>query len=115
MQQVVDLQNDPDFQALDAQLLSIALDDAATQAQGAAEYGITDVPMLVDADASVSQAYDVMKWAVGTGEPGHTFILVDAAGDIAWIRDYGSPSLPDPVMYVPNEELISQIRTALAD
>ena len=69
--------------------------------------------MLVDADQSVSKSYDVLKWAVGTGEPGHTFILVDQNGEIAWIRDYGSPKLPSPVMYVPPLDLVVQIRDSL--
>lgn len=77
------------------------------------EYGISDVPMLIDAEHTVSEAYDVLKWAVGSGEPSHTFVLVDADGNIAWIRDYGSPSLPDPVMYVPPADLIQQIKDSL--
>ncbi len=64
--------------------------------------------MLVDADHSVSKAYDVLQWAVGTGEPGHTFILVDADGKIAWIQDYGA-SENGGVMYVPVAELTTQI------
>jgi peroxiredoxin len=108
------LQNDPEFQALDVAYVSIAFDSAAEQAPATTQYGISGVPMLVDADHSVSEAYDVLKWAVGTGEPGHTFILVDAAGEIAWIRDYGSPTLPDPVMYVPPLDLVDQIRDSLS-
>ncbi len=109
----MDLQNDPEFQALDVAFVSIAFDDIQSQQESIEEYGIEGVPMLVDADTSVSEAYDVLKWAVGTGEPGHTFILVDEAGDIAWIRDYGSPDLPNPVMYVPIDELVTQIRDSL--
>ena len=109
----MDLQNAPEFQALDVAFVSIAFDSAAQQAPAIPEYGIEGVPMLVDADQSVSEAYDVLKWAVGTGEPGHTFILVDGDGDIAWIRDYGSPDLPNPVMYVPTDELVQQIADSL--
>lgn len=110
----MDLQADPEFQALDVAFVSIAFDDAAQQAQAIDEYNIVDVPMLVDGDQSLSETYDVLKWAVGTGEPGHTFILVDADGKIAWIRDYGSPNLPNPVMYVPALDLVEQIRDALS-
>lgn len=93
--------------------VSIAFDDQAEQTAAIAEYGISGVPMLIDADHSVSQAYDVLKWAVRTGEPGHTFILVDENGEIAWIRDYGSPDLPDQTMYVPPSDLVQQIRDSL--
>lgn len=109
----MDLQTDPEFQALDVAFVSIAFDDAAQQQAAIAEYNITGVPMLIDAEQTVSETYDVLKWAVGTGEPGHTFILVDGEGEIAWIRDYGSPNLPDPVMYVPPNDLVEQIRDSL--
>lgn len=94
------------------EVVSIAFDSAAEQQQSIGEYGIT-VPMLVDAEGEISELYDVLQWAVGTGEPGHTFILVDGADTIAWIRDYGSPNLPNPVMYVPIEELVREISDAL--
>jgi hypothetical protein len=68
--------------------------------------------MLVDSDHSVSETYNVLQWAVRTGEPGHTFILVDADGNIAWIRDYGAPQ-NGGTMYVPVDELTAQIRQSL--
>jgi len=111
MKQIVDLQNDAAFQALDVALLSIAFDTPAELAAGAQEYGIT-VPMLTDADKKVSEAYDVLQWAVATGEPGHTFILVNQDGQVAWIRDYGAPQ-NGGVMYVPVEELTQQIQANL--
>jgi len=73
----VDLQNDPDWQALGVAILSISFDPAEQQQGVKEEYGIT-VPMLVDADHAVSEVYDVLQWAVASGEPGHTFILVGA-------------------------------------
>ncbi len=111
MKQIVDLQNNAAFQALDVALLSIALDTPAELAAGAQEYGIT-VPMLTDADKKVSEAYDVLQWAVATGEPGHTFILVNQDGKVAWLRDYGAPQ-NDGVMYVPVDELTQQIQANL--
>ncbi len=110
----MDLQTDPDFIALDTALVSIAFDDAAQQQASIPEYGILpDTPLLVDADQNVSETYDVLQWAVRTGEPGHTFILVDENGEIAWIRDYGGPQLENPVMYVPPGDLVAQITEAL--
>lgn len=112
MQQIVDLQNDPEFQGMDVQLLSIAFDSPEEQAAGAEEYGITNIPLLSDSDKSVSEAYDVLQWAVASGEPGHTFVLVDKDGKIAWIRDYGAPE-NGGLMYVPVEDLVSQINENL--
>lgn len=104
----MDLQNDPEFTATGVQLISIAFDTPAEQNIAIDQYGIT-VPMLVDADHEVSQTYDVLQWAVGTGEPGHTFILLNAEGEIVWTKDYGSPKLENPVMWVEPSELVQYI------
>ena len=93
-------------------ILSIAFDTAEQQTAVKQEYGIL-APMLVDADKQVSTRYDVLRWAVGTGEPGHTFVLVDDDGKIAWIRDYGAPQ-NGGTMYVPVDDLTQQIAEALA-
>ena len=98
---------------MDVAILSIAFDSQTEQAASKLEYGIT-VPMLVDSDRSVSQTYDVLQWAVGTGEPGHTFILVDEDGKLAWIRDYGAPE-NGGLMYVPVSELTAQIQQSLGN
>jgi peroxiredoxin len=111
LQQIVDLENDPNFQALDVVILSIAFDPQDQQAVSKLEYGIAS-PMLVDVDHSVSKIYNVMQWAVSTGEPGHTFVLVNAKGKIAWIQDYGAPE-NGGVMYVPVQELTSKISQIL--
>jgi len=95
-------------------MLSIAFDNQEEQTVGMVEYGITDVPMLVDKDHSVSLDYGVLEWAVATGEPGHTFVLVDSEGKTAWIQDYGAPENRG-MMYIPVEELILEVRKYLND
>lgn len=112
MQQIVDLWNDSDFQSLDVAFVSIAFDSPSELAAGALEHGIVDVPLATDVDRSVASSYDVLRWAVATGEPGHTFILVNEDGTVAWIRDYGAPE-NGGVMYVQPRELKQQIRDAL--
>ena len=111
MQQVVDLQNSAELRALDVVVLSIAFDTPAEQAQGAAESGIT-IPMLSDGAGTVSQAYGVLEWAVASGEPGHTFVLVDKDGEVVWVQDYGSPENRG-VMYVPVDEIVAEVRAHL--
>ena len=108
----MDLEQDADWQALGVKILSIAFDSPGMQEAVREEYGIAS-PMLVDADQQVSEAYDVLQWAAATGEPGHTFVLVDAEGNVAWVRDYGAPH-NSGVMYVPIEEMTVQVRAALA-
>lgn len=107
MQQIVDLQNSPKFQDLDIAYLSIAFDSLEELSEMATEYR-TDIPLLSDPDGRVSNAYGVLQWAVGTGEPGHTFILVDKDGNIVWIQDYGAPENGGR-MYIPVDELVPQI------
>lgn len=62
----------------------------------------------MDADHEVSEAFGVLKWAVGSGEPGHTFVLVGADGTVLWVQDYGAPENGGR-MYVPVEELVQNI------
>ena len=106
MQQIVDLQNSSKFQALNVQVISIARDSVEEMAPEAQALGITSVPILSDPDLNVSAAYDVLQWAIDNGEPSHTFVLVDADGQIAWVKDYGAPDNPDRTMYVEVGELI---------
>ena len=111
MTQIVDLENNAQYQSLDVPILSIAFDSPSEMAPEGQALGIT-VPLLSDSDHSVSEAYDVLQWAVGTGEPGHTFILVDADGKIAWIQDYGAPENRG-VMYVDPVEIAGEVAAAL--
>jgi peroxiredoxin len=112
MQQIVDLQNDPAFQGLGVELVSIAFDSPTELSQGAAQFGISSIPLLTDTNQQVSEEYGVLQWAVGTGEPGHTFILVDGNGKVVWIRDYGAPE-NGGLMYVPVPDLIAQVSAHL--
>ena len=111
MQQIVDLQNSSEFQSTGAQLLSIAIDPAAEQAKEALTLGIT-VPMLVD-DGSVTKLYGADKFALGNGEPSHTFALVNSNGNLVWFKDYGAPDNPNRTMYVEVSELVTFIEQAL--
>jgi len=113
MQQVVDLQNDANFQSLNVAVLSITADSIDELSSESQKLGITEIPMLSDADKKVATAYYVLKWAVPSGEPGHTFVLVNQDGTIAWIQDYGAPDNPNRTMYVPIDEIIQAIETHL--
>jgi peroxiredoxin len=90
-------------------LLSIAPDPPEAWQEAAADYNVpSGTPLLTDAENRVASAYDVMRWQAATGEPGHTFILVDEAGSIAWVKDYGAPE-HGGVMYVTPEEIVDQL------
>ena len=110
MQQIVDLEANPNYQALNVPLVSIAFDSPEVMAAAGTEYGVGATPLLTDTDQSVSETYDVLQWAVASGEPGHTFILVDASGKIAWIRDYG---VVESSMYVDPLEIAAQVEEVI--
>ncbi len=115
MQQIVDLQNSPDFQALNVQVISIARDSIAEMVPEAQTLRITYVPLLSDPDLAVSADYDVLQWAIENGEPSHTFVLVDGEGKISWIKDYGAPDNPNRTMYVEVDELVQFVKSNLGN
>ena len=110
---MVDLQKSESFQALDVQLLSIAPDSATAWRDDGEQYGIRDYGgVLSDEDNTVANRYDVMRWQAATGEPGHTFILVDESGTVAWVKDYGALENGGR-MYIPPEEFVKELRLHL--
>ena len=68
MQQIVDLQQDADFNAMDIALVNVATDSLGVSQAAAEEWGVT-TPFLVDADKALSEAYGVLQWATPAGEP----------------------------------------------
>lgn len=111
--QVVDLQKSEDFQALGVELVSIAPDTVESWRDDGEEYGILDYSaVLSDMKNEVATQYDVMKWAAATGEPGHTFILIDVSGKVSWIRDYGALE-NGGIMYVVPDELVRELEKRL--
>ena len=53
----------------------------------------------------------LLSLPVATGEPGHTFVLVDEGGKVVWLQDYGAEANGGR-MYVPMEELVAAIQAA---
>lgn len=111
MKQIVDLQADPQFKDMNVALVNIATDSLSELTPVAREYNVT-TPLLSDADKQMSQAYGILQWAMPSGEPGHTFVLVDRNGKIAWIQDYGAPQ-NGGAMYVPVNDLTGEIKQRL--
>lgn len=107
MQQVVDLQKDPAFEHLDVALLNIAVDPPEAWKKEGAPLGIT-TPMLSDIGAKVSTTYGVMQWMMPSGEPGHTFVLIDEQGKVLLIKDYGALE-HGGAMYVTPRDLVALI------
>jgi peroxiredoxin len=112
--QVVDLQRSEGFEALNVQLLSIAPDSQEAWRDAARDYDVpAGTPLLSDPDNAVAEAYDVMRWQAATGEPSHTFVLVDERGEITWVKDYGALE-HGGIMYVAPEEITRLVSEQLA-
>jgi peroxiredoxin len=112
MEQVVDLQEDQEFQSLGIEVLSISPDPLKAWETEARDLNI-QTPLLSDANNKVAQSYGVMRWAVGN-EPGHTFVLVDRSGKVVWLRDYGAPE-NGGFMYVLPGHLTAQVKQHLGN
>ena len=112
MQQVVDLQSDRSFASAGIELVSVSPDPLeAWEAEGA-RYGVRGT-LYSDPGNTTAAAFGVMRWAMPSGEPGHTFVLVDAHGIIRWVRDYGAAE-NGGLMYVAPAEITAQAVGALS-
>lgn len=68
--------------------------------------------VLSEVENDVANQYDVLRWAAATGEPGHTFILIDESGTVTWVKGYGAVE-NGGIMYVVPEELVRELRAQL--
>lgn len=85
-------------------LLPIMVEDPLVKTE-AARLGI-ERPILLDAGARISQAYD-MVGLYGHGDlPTHSFALVRSDGTVAWVRDY-------PDVFVPAVDFFAELDTVL--
>jgi peroxiredoxin len=75
-------------------LISVTNDNAGTLAQAASDYKIT-TPLIADESRSIVKSFGVMGGIpAGVGmhsdTADHTFILVDSAGKVRFIKDYST-------------------------
>ena len=95
------------FQDLDIELLSIMVDPVGQVAAQAREYGLTST-VAADEDKRVSEVYDVLEASMHPGQrPGHTFVLVNKAGQIIWRRDWGYEDVG--MMYAEVDDLYQSV------
>jgi peroxiredoxin len=79
-----------------------------TRDQIVADMQTNDVatPFLLD-DGTVSQAYGTLGKGMHAGLPGHSFVLIDKAGEQRWYGEY-------PSMWLSPDQLVSELRARLA-
>lgn len=91
--------------ALDVTVLPIVMN---TREQITADMALNGVatPFLLD-DGTVSKAYGTLGKGMHAGLPGHSFVLIDKAGEQRWYGEY-------PSMWLAPDQLIRELRTRLA-
>ena len=82
-------------------LVPIMVDPADWLAAEAHRLGVSG-PILVDADRSVSAAYDMLGQHGHGDTPSHSFALVNQRGEIEWVRHYAE-------MFVPADRLLADL------
>ncbi|MDP2671793.1 MAG: peroxiredoxin family protein [bacterium] len=96
------------FEQIQTEIVTVGVDSAAEWKPILRAEGIKEIPILIDADREMSQTYGVLSMPsqMHSDRPGHTFVLVNKEGKIAWIADYST-------MRVSNEEILSSVEEAL--
>lgn len=113
LQQMVDIDKDYSaFTQMGLTVVSITTDSPSNLGTWARNNGISNMMVLSDSSTRVATDYTTMGANTGSMHagmaPGHTFILVDKDGQIIWRKDYGIST-----MYVPMDQLISDVKSAL--
>jgi len=89
------------FDELGVHVVPIMVNEASDVVPAAANFGIR-TPIALDTTKAVSEEYGVLGTGMHAELPGHSFVLVDAAGTITWEQSF-------PSMYVPSDELARTI------
>jgi peroxiredoxin len=92
------------FEGLDLTFLPIVMN---TREQISADMQVNGVrtPFLLD-DGTVSQAYGTLGNGMHAGLPGHSFVLIDRAGQQRWYGEY-------PSMWLSPADLLVQVKEHL--
>ena len=109
--QIVDLEADWDrFAALNVEMVSVMIDPMEELKAEIDRLGIRGI-VAADEDKSVSWEYDAMEASMHPGvKPGHTFVLVNKAGQMIWRWDWIGHGKP---MYVEVDDVYKDVSTWL--
>ncbi len=110
LQQMQELdQLNSQFATMNIVAASITTDSMSNLAGWASASGPRNSMVLSDQSMSVSRSYDMLGSSMHPGMvDGHTFVLINTQGIVTWRHDYYPPS-----MYVPNDQLLSDIKQAM--
>ena len=97
--------NKADFDAIGITVLPIVMNTKADITTDMSHYGVT-TPFLLD-DGTVSKAYGTLGKGMHADLPGHSFVLIDKAGNQRWYGEY-------PSMWLSTTDLLKEVRTHLS-
>lgn len=102
--QMAQIEKDPAIAAAGLTVLPIVMN---TRNQITADMAANDVrtPFLLD-DGTVSNAYGTLGKGMHDGLPGHSFVLIDKAGNQRWYGEY-------PSMWLSTADLLKEVRAHL--
>jgi len=102
--QMAQIEKDPAFAAAGLTVLPIVMN---TRDQITTDMAANDVstPFLLD-DGTTSNAYGTLGKGMHADLPGHSFVLIDKAGNQRWYGEY-------PSMWLSTTDLLKEVRTHL--
>ncbi len=88
-EQIPDLEKSlPEFEKMNVQIISVALDPVDKWKDTINQYKIT-TPILSYEGAKTEEDYNLLPYSMAMGRrAGHTFVLVGTDGTVKWRRDY---------------------------
>ena len=103
--QMAQIEKDPGFAAAGLTVLPIVMNSKDQITADMAANGVR-TPFLLD-DGTVSTAYGTIGKGMHADLPGHSFVLIDKAGNQRWYGEY-------PSMFLSTTDLLKEVRAHLA-
>jgi peroxiredoxin len=104
--QMAQIEKDPGIAAAGLTVLPIVMNTREQITTDMAANGVR-TPFLLD-DGTASQAYGTLGKGMHADLPGHSFVLIDRAGNQRWYGEY-------PSMWLSTADLLKQVRAHLTD
>lgn len=83
------------FEGLDAEVLGVSVDSVWSHKAYAEKMGI-NYSLLADFQPRGAMADTYGVYLADKGITGRVIVIVNKAGKVAWVKDFGIPNVPDP-------------------
>lgn len=106
-QQTAQLQKDQQaFADMGVEVYAVMVDQRSLIKSEMPRWGLTTIPILVDASTVVSKSYEALG-GMHANKPDHKFVLIGREGTILWAEDY-------PSMWVDGDTVVKQVRALVS-